>query len=83
MRRVTTCAQRGRGRNRPEHCACHVDSFQPATEYYSPNQYANEANFSGHYRGTGPELWEQTDGKITHFFTGVGTGGTITGVGHS
>ncbi len=50
-------------------------------EYYSPNQYANEANFTGHYKGTGPELWEQTGGKITHFFTGVGTGGTITGVG--
>lgn len=49
--------------------------------YYSPNQYANDANFMGHYKGTGPELWKQTDGKITHFFTGVGTGGTITGVG--
>ena len=50
--------------------------------YYSPNQYANEANFMGHYKGTGPEIWKQTDGKVTHFFTGVGTGGTITGIGN-
>lgn len=48
---------------------------------YFCNQYANEANSRSHYETTGPEIWDQTDGTVTHFFAGVGTGGTITGVG--
>jgi cysteine synthase B len=49
--------------------------------YYMPNQYENDSNFLSHYQSTGPEIWEQTQGKVTHFFTGCGTGGTITGIG--
>ncbi|MFQ6011643.1 MAG: cysteine synthase family protein, partial [Nitrososphaerales archaeon] len=50
-------------------------------KYYMPNQYDNDSNFLAHYEGTGPEIWRDTEGKVTHFIAGVGTGGTLTGVG--
>ena len=58
-------------------------TLSPATKdsYVSPNQYENELNVQAHYRATGPEIWQQTQGKISHFFAAFGTCGTITGVG--
>ncbi len=48
---------------------------------WKPNQYANQNGPASHYESTGPEIWADTDGRVTHFVTGVGTGGTITGTG--
>jgi cystathionine beta-synthase len=67
----------------------HPDSYYSVAERlsneidnsYYPDQYSNLSNRLAHYESTGPEIWKQTDGKITHFIVGVGTGGTISGVG--
>jgi cystathionine beta-synthase len=48
---------------------------------WKPNQYVNPENPASHYHSTGPEIWAQTEGRITHFVAGVGTGGTISGTG--
>ena len=75
-------------------CPTAVDPADPRSYYsvsdrlaretsggWKPDQYANPQNAESHYRTTGPEIWTQTDATITHFVTGVGTGGTISGTG--
>ncbi len=49
--------------------------------YFYPDQYGNDANWQAHYKTTGPEIWRQTEGRITHFVAGLGTTGTMMGVG--
>jgi cystathionine beta-synthase len=73
-------------------CPTNVDPEDPRSYYsvssrlinevqnsWKPNQYDNPSNARAHYESTGPEIWEQTEGKITHLIVGVGTGGTISG----
>lgn len=75
-------------------CPTNVDPEDPRSYYsvssrlekevpnsWKPNQYDNLSNSQAHYEQTGPEIWEQTGGKITHLVVGVGTGGTISGTG--
>jgi cystathionine beta-synthase len=75
-------------------CPTNVDPEDPRSYYsvssrlanelpnsWKANQYDNLSNTAAHYQQTGPEIWEQTDGKVTHLVVGVGTGGTISGVG--
>jgi cystathionine beta-synthase len=75
-------------------CPTNVDPEDPRSYYsvstrlaqeipgaWKANQYDNLSNLQAHYEQTGPEIWEQTDGRITHLVAGVGTGGTISGTG--
>src|SRR5918994_1279089 len=75
-------------------CPTNVDPEDPRSYYsvssrlereisnaWKANQYDNLSNTDAHYEWTGPEIWEQTDGRVTHLVVGVGTGGTISGVG--
>jgi len=74
------CPRVGAGTDQSIALAYAISKPRPDT-YYMPNQYENDSNYLSHYESTGPEIWEQTSGKVTHFFTGCGTGGTITGTG--
>jgi cystathionine beta-synthase len=75
-------------------CPTNVDPDDPRSYYsvssrlekevpnsWKANQYDNPSNTKAHYEQTGPEIWEQTDGRVTHLVVGVGTGGTVSGVG--
>src|SRR6056297_3692581 len=77
---------------RVEVCPTNVEPDDPESYYsvakrlseeipnsYYPNQYENLSNTKAHYKTTGPEIWEQTEGKVTHYVAGMGTGGTVTG----
>jgi cystathionine beta-synthase len=70
----------------PEHPESYYSVARRLTEEtpgaWQPNQYANPENPESHVRSTGPEIWEQTAGRITHFVASIGTGGTISGIGH-
>jgi S-sulfo-L-cysteine synthase (O-acetyl-L-serine-dependent) len=72
------CPRVGAGTDQSISLAKAISKSRPDI-YYMPNQYENDANFLAHYESTGPEIWKQTDGEVTHFLTGCGTGGTITG----
>jgi cystathionine beta-synthase len=66
----------------PEHYTKVAERLSRETPHaYMPNQYENQSNPDAHYRTTGPEIWRQTDGKVDVFVCGMGTGGTITGIG--
>ena len=60
---------------------CRQILHESPARYFKPDQYFNEANPQAHYETTGPEIWAQTQGKITHLVAGIGTGGTIMGTG--
>jgi cysteine synthase B len=60
---------------------CRTILAESPERYFKPDQYFNEANPLAHFETTGPEIWEQTEGRITHFVAGIGTGGTVMGTG--
>lgn len=67
------------GFDAPQRLAQRLAAEEPEKYFYA-NQYDNPANWRAHYDGTAPEIWKQTEGRVTHFLAGVGTSGTFTGV---
>ena len=65
----------------PEGAIAKAMEIAERPDFHMLNQYANEANPEAHYKTTGPEIWRQTEGRVTHFVSGLGTCGTITGTG--
>ena len=65
----------------PEGAIAKAQELADRPEFHMLDQYRNEANPGAHYKTTGPEIWKQTEGKVTHFVAGLGTCGTITGTG--
>ncbi len=69
----------------PEHPSSYYNVsdrlMRETKDAWKPDQYSNPANPRSHYETTGPEIWAQTEGRVTHFVTGIGTGGTISGAG--
>ncbi len=65
----------------PEGAIAKAMEIADRPDFHMLNQYANEANPEAHYKTTGPEIWRQTEGRVTHFVAGLGTCGTITGTG--
>ena len=65
----------------PEGAIAKAHELADRPEFHMLDQYTNEANPGAHYKTTGPEIWKQTEGKVTHFVAGLGTCGTITGTG--
>ncbi|ELU03178.1 hypothetical protein CAPTEDRAFT_125574, partial [Capitella teleta] len=68
-------------RGHPDYYLDMAERLSQQRGLFYTNQFANNANIEAHYRTTGPELWQQTEGRINAFVCGVGTGGTLTGVG--
>jgi cysteine synthase len=68
-----------KGMDGAEDLAHEIVNKNPA-KYFMPNQFANQANVMAHYETTGEEIWRDTNGKVTHFFAGIGTTGTLMGV---